>query len=1060
MDPANAGEAEQWYANTVSFPDTILVPGAWEAQGFGDETEKLHHHFIGKGWYKRQVEIPADWAGRRVSLCIGGVHRYGSVWVNGKSFGEHVGCLSPFEHDITDCVTPGSTAVITVRVDSAQRWDFDTMIGAWDIIDYMDTYWGGIWGHVSLEARNDAYLQYLYVQPAVAPARCRVSATVHGAPPADTSLRLEILDKAGTIVGSAKASPETPLGAIDVEVPGALLWTPDTPHLYRARLSLLQEDKELDTVETRFGFREIKIDGVRFLLNGQPLFLRGYGDDAIYPETMAAPSDEGVYRKKIAIAKEYGFNHVRHHSHFLPPEYYDVCDELGLLVSPELPIGYQQFYNKAQGPALELYKTEWAAAIRRFRNHPSILDWCMGNEMYESVPIAPDLYRIAKELDTTRPVVDTDGLPTDGYIDGIRDRNTLDFYFMQFDVFNTPLDKPDLYRCPSPLKPVISHETGNFVTFPRLDQIDFFQHNFKPFWWIQTREKVERMGLLDEVPRWAENTERLYTLLHKINIEDIRKNPNLSGYHWWLLQDYWTTSNGIIDTYFRPKPGVSREAVLQYNNDVVLLENGLALNYRNGDTLATTLSVSNFGAGPVTDATLTWSVRLGEQVIQESALTAPAAPQGVLTDLTRVEAILPQVDAPTKITVKALLAYTGRTCANEWSSWIYPAPKTTAAVPLFAAPELLHWLGAYGAKPLPAEAPYPAEAVYVSNLLTPELLDAVLAGASLLLYKPWAFLPEAPTRFKSAWWLGSTGDNNTGTVVYDHPATSPMAPEGWCDASWYRLLENSDGYLLDDLSAQPEVLIRGVEVGCVCRNKALLFETGAGQGCVLVCGLNLDAVLEDGTGCPAAQCLTGQLLEYAATFPDPARKFDETFFRERATEAPHMSPPFVEGFTRVLRNEGESAKWFTYRKHRDRTETLRQTEAGKVLEWETAPVPEPVPGEYLTFVFAGGLGWISQPDVGGFALSVNGKEALRLDVTTKRNVWRNETGTITLSFVVRRNDTEDAAGLFYLSVPASCVIPGRPAKITVTSLGTGSQRWFALHPYTDILTPSGGTESN
>ena len=90
MDPANAGEAEQWYANTVSFPDTILVPGAWEAQGFGDETEKLHHHFIGKGWYKRQVEIPADWAGRRVSLCIGGVHRYGSVWVNGKSFGEHV----------------------------------------------------------------------------------------------------------------------------------------------------------------------------------------------------------------------------------------------------------------------------------------------------------------------------------------------------------------------------------------------------------------------------------------------------------------------------------------------------------------------------------------------------------------------------------------------------------------------------------------------------------------------------------------------------------------------------------------------------------------------------------------------------------------------------------------------------------------------------------------------------------------------------------------------------------------------------------------------------------
>lgn len=1051
MDRENVGETEQWHGDAVPFDDTILVPGAWEAQGYGEATDKLKHHFIGKGWYKREVEVPAAWSGRRVFLCIGGVHRYAAVWVNGVSFGEHIGCLSPFEYDITDCAPPGSKATVAIRVDSEQRWDIDTMIGAWDIIDYMDTYWGGIWGHVTLEARNAAYLEDLYVEPYVSPTRCRASVTVRGTRPDTSALRLELLDQNGAVLQTANAPQGVPIQPLEIEAPEAKLWTPDTPQLYRARMSLVQGDTILDAVETRFGFREIAIEGVRILLNGKPLFLRGYGDDAIYPETMAAPSDEAVYRKKIEIAKAYGFNHVRHHSHFLPPEYYDVCDELGMLVSPELPIGYQQFYNKAQGPALELYKTEWAAAIRRFRNHPSILDWCMGNEMYESIPIAPELYRIAKELDTTRPVVDTDGVWVAGFGDGTRDRDTLDLYFMQFDVFNTPLDNPDLYHCPAPLKPVISHETGNFVTFPRLDQIDLFQHNFIPFWFIETRDKVARMGLMEEVPRWAENTERLYTLLRKVDIEAIRKNPNLSGYHWWLLQDYWTTSNGIIDIYFRSKPGISREAVLEYNNDVVLVEDGLQLTYRGGESLQTALQVSNFGPAILGNATLSYMVTLDGTPITERTQPAAQAPLGTLTKLADLYVTLPEIDVPARITVKARLISDTDTYANEWSSWAYPARVRASSTPLFASPDLLGLFGVFGAQALPEQAPYPVEAVYVSNMLTPELLDAALAGASLVLYKPWDFLTEAPTRFKSAWWKGSESDNNAGTVVYDSPVTRAMAPEGWCDASWYRLLENSDGYLLDGLPSQPEVLVRGVEVGGVCRNKSMLFQAAAGEGCLLVCGLNLDATLEDGTPCPAAQWLTGQLIEYAESFPDPSKTFTEAFLRERAAEAPRLTPPFVEGFARLLRNEGESANWFTYRKQRDTAETLRQMKTGVCLEWETAPVPDALAGDSLTLVFAGALGWVSQPATEGFALSLNGTEVLRFDATTKRSVWHDASGRTTLNFVVRRSTSEDAAGIFYLNVPSEIVVPGQPVRITVASLGTDSQRWFALHPYTDVL---------
>lgn len=101
--------------------------------------------------------------------------------------------------------------------------------------------------------------------------------------------------------------------------------------------------------------------------------------------------------------------------------------------------------SRAQKAALDLYRTEWTAAIKRFRNHPSILAWCMGNEMWDGVPIGPELYRIAKTLDPTRPVIDSNGLSGRGWLSGSRDRDTLDFYVVTFGPHHIPgvSPKPD-----------------------------------------------------------------------------------------------------------------------------------------------------------------------------------------------------------------------------------------------------------------------------------------------------------------------------------------------------------------------------------------------------------------------------------------------------------------------------------------------------------------------------------------------------------------------------------------------------------------------------------------
>ena len=95
----------------------------------------------------------------------------------------------------------------------------------------------------------------------------------------------------------------------------------------------------------------------------------------------------------------------------------------------------------------------------------------MGNELWNGIPLRHEFRRIARELDPDRPFADTDGVTEmwQHILDPKNDRDTLDLYFLMFDVFRNPLDLPDKFKTPRPLKPIISHESGNYVTFTRPD---------------------------------------------------------------------------------------------------------------------------------------------------------------------------------------------------------------------------------------------------------------------------------------------------------------------------------------------------------------------------------------------------------------------------------------------------------------------------------------------------------------------------------------------------------------------------------------------------------------
>lgn len=1078
-DPENRGEAEKWFEPAAKLPamplsgyaptanGTIRVPGIWDNQGYGKETDKVRHNFVGKGWYRRQVEIPQTWAGRRVFLLITGASRYSKVWVDAHFLGEHIGCLSVQEYDMTEFATPGTTVTVAIQVDSKQRWAVDSLYGTFSLADFMDIEWGGIWGHVRMEARSDAWLSDLFVQPDVPGSSCSASATLSGKAGLADTAKLAVFDKAGRCVLEVGVPVDSGMAAgqtivVKASLSGAELWTPEAPTLYTGRLSLMKGGEVLDAVESPFGMRQFAIDGPYFLLNGKRLMLRGYGDDHIYPEEMAMPSDKEVHLRRLRIIKSYGFNHVRHHSAIMPPEYYDACDEIGMISTAEFPICYhialpgvgtkwRELVPAGTDPAaaLDTYRREWTAVVRQYRNHPSIISWVMGNELgqYDSLPKPRALFAdIARKYDPRRFFIDSDGVAWTVLHDPKNDRDMLDFYTIQFDDPGAnPIDVPGKFNSPRPLKPSISHEAGNYVTFSRPDLIDQFRHNIKPFWLTENMAALKKLGYLQEAEQWAEKSERLYALLHKYNVEAIRKNRYLSGYHWWLFQDYWTSSNGIVDHYFRPKSIASGD-VLKFNNDVVLLQDGLPRTYRGKNRLELKLLVSNFSPGAL-QGSLRWRVNVGDRSVadEQHALSKPV-PQGELVEVGRIDVAMPEVESPARLKITLALAAEGRQLSNDWTSWLYPAVirPAGAAVPVFADEIYFKQYPGWNLQHIPAKGELGSRAVYLTSWpCDSRIVDAMKRGAGVVLIDGTDQLMKSrPITFRTSWWRAGEkpwdNKNHTGTFVYDHPVTRAMAPDGWCDDGWFHLIQGSTKLELEAAPARPAVIIRGLPGMYAVKDSALLFEVGVEQGALLVSGLNH----RGSQGRPESEWLVARLIDHAAGLRQPKATWPASFLKV-VSVAPEGC---VSGFRRLIANAGEDSTWRSYREDNARVLICRQTKPGHRVKWETAPVPNELAGDRVTFVFAGGLGFGSEPKTDGFVLEIDGKEAVRFDLPEPKT-WQSADKRVELRFDVRRSVPTDRLGLFYLIVPREMVKPGEPCVLGVRSLGRGSRRWFGLNPY-------------
>jgi len=228
-------------------------------------------------------------------------------------------------------------------------------------------------------------------------------------------LNVEILDPGKAVVGTFQKelevlSTQKTTTSIEMSVPKPMLWDTETPHLYSAKVTLVQNKKAIDVYEQSFGIRTIEFSVDQgFLLNGQPVLLKGacmHHDNGL----LGAAAFKGAEFRRIEIMKRSGFNAIRT-SHNPPSSYFlDACDQLGMLVIDEAfdmwELGkrkndYHLYFN-------ELWEQDLELMLMRDRNHPSIIMWSYGNEIKErarlrGMEIAQGLVDKIKSLDRTRP---------------------------------------------------------------------------------------------------------------------------------------------------------------------------------------------------------------------------------------------------------------------------------------------------------------------------------------------------------------------------------------------------------------------------------------------------------------------------------------------------------------------------------------------------------------------------------------------------------------------------------------------------------------------------------
>lgn len=408
IDNSVSGKFREFYKRD-SLNSKITVPFCPESKLSGVDNKD----FMNCVWYRKEFELPKSFLGKRTILHIGASDCVTTVYVNAVEAGNHTGGYTSFSIDITDYVSEGKNTIFVCAKDDVR--DSGQPSGKqserYNSFGCSYTRTTGIWQTVWLEAAGDSYIKNFHTFADVENGAAIFKIFLAGSFCNGKTLRANASFQSRPM-GSVSTQVFGDVAYVSVPLEETHLWDIGAGNLYDIEFSLWDNNMEIDSVKCYFGLRTIAYGENGFELNGRTVFGKWVLDQGYYPDGVyTAPTDEAL-KEDITNSFRLGFNGARLHEKIFEPRFLYWADKLGYPVWEEFP---NWGCDISRYESLNNILPQWMEAIDRDFSHPSIIGWCPLNEIggisgcQLNADVVKTLYNVTKELDPTRPVVDTSG---------------------------------------------------------------------------------------------------------------------------------------------------------------------------------------------------------------------------------------------------------------------------------------------------------------------------------------------------------------------------------------------------------------------------------------------------------------------------------------------------------------------------------------------------------------------------------------------------------------------------------------------------------------------------
>ncbi len=888
-------------AETVT--DTIRLPGTTSCAQKGEKNTEIcygsltdDYRFEGDALFSRTFFWNEKTDGGHVLLFLERT-RMTTVWINGKEAGTCDSLCSPHIYEITPYLVPGENHV-AVRV---RNTGYPTRGGHMTSPDTQSN-WNGITGRIELQVFPEVFLSNVRLIPHVESRCVQVIAEIAGAQTGVVTAALQTAypeEGEWTSCGQSYPAAEGKVNFLCPVGENALLWDEFSPCLYRLRLTLGE-----DIWEGTFGLREFKANRSKFSINGTDTFLRGKHDGMIFPLTGYAPTGLEDWMRVMGIAKSYGINHYRFHTCCPPEAAFEAADRLGIYMEPELPFwgtvsalgepGYnpeEQAYLIAEGERI----------LRTFGNHPSFVMFSLGNELWGSQERLREILRHYRTLDSNRLYTQGSNnfqfvpciLEEDDFFCGVRfsrDRLIRGSYAMcDAPLGHIQTQKPASSHCydaaimpdateadrqaaangklqiqygtgvkeveasgtPAvliPKIPVISHEIGQYETFPDFSEIPKYTGALKPYNLEAIRSRMAEKGLLCQADDFFYNSGKLAVQCYKQEIETALRSSRLAGFQLLDLQDFsgqGTALVGVLNAFMENKGSVTPEEWRMFCAPTVLLAEMDTFIYESGDNLQACILLSCYQGSRVLAETAVWRLESSGRTVASGSFPVYVEKPG-LYPLGNITCPLPDSDQPAVFDL--ILEIPGAGLRNCYPLWCYPKQSL---------PNLQGRMTENG------------RTVYIESTLS--AAKRRLAQGEPVLLVPDHLEKKVPGMYCTDFWcypmfrsisenMGKPVPTGTMGLVIDaaHPALKEFPTNTYATPQWYEIVQHADCAVLDALPEVKHIIVQMADNFERCHRLGILFEMDTEAGPLLVCTVRLDKI----AGCPEGKQWIRSILYY------------------------------------------------------------------------------------------------------------------------------------------------------------------------------------------------------